>query len=296
MPRERLGPVMTSDVFTSAADGAAPIAASAPSGAGDAAAHLHSARGLGHRIASPHVLVADDDGTSRAALCRYLRTNGFDSTECADFAALVEILRTHPGPFVILAELTVGSRHLFDSLAEFAHHPAASVLVLSGQNDDTETIVALELGADDVIRKGTDRRQIVARIRAAARRLQTQGATQHRADALPASANGQAAASWRFLPEKRELTDPRGRPVLLTSLEFKMLEALVASTGRPLHRRDLFTTVLGRPYEASDRSIDNLVARLRRKLGDPAKQARIIKTARPLGYVFTGFNTSLRNF
>lgn len=248
-------------------------------------------RGLAERMTSPHILVADDDDAWRAALCRYLRANGLDSTECTDFASLAEILQSRAGLFVIVAELTVGSRHLFDSLAEFAHQPSAAVLVLSSLNDETETIVALELGADDVIRKGIDRREIIARIRAAARRLQTRGGAQP-STAAPAAANVRSAPCWRFLPDKRELTDPEGRPVLLTLLEFKMLEMLVANIGRPLHRQDLFTAVLGRPYAANDRSIDNLVARLRRKLGDPARQARIIKTARPLGYVFTGFKTS----
>jgi two-component system, OmpR family, response regulator len=287
---ERRSRVMQSDVLTRAADDAGHVAASEPRGGGDATAHFHAARGLAERTTPLHVLVADDDAAWRAALCRYLRANGFDSTECTDFTSLAEILQSRAGLFVIVAELTVASRHLFDSLAEFAHQPSAAVLVLSSQNDDTETIVALELGADDVIRKGIDRREIVARIRAAARRLQSPGGARPWTTAV-AAANVRSAPCWRFLPDKRVLTDPEGRPVLLTLLEFKMLEMLVANTGRPLHRQDLFTAVLGRPYEASDRSIDNLVARLRRKLGDPAKQARIIKTARPLGYVFTGFKT-----
>jgi len=289
---ERRSLVMPSDVFASAADGAGHSAASETHSGKDPAARLHVTRGRNEGATSPHVLVADDDAAWRATLCRYLLGNGFDSTECVDFASLAEILRSRTGLFVIVAELTVASRHLFDCLAEFAHRPSAAVLVLSGQNDDTETIVALELGADDVIRKGIDRREIVARIRAAARRLQTRGSAQHGTDTQTGT-NSQPAGCWRFMPDRRELTDPEGRPVLLTLLEFKMLETLVANTGRPLHRRDLFAAVVGRPYEANDRSIDNLVARLRRKLGDPAKQARIIKTARGLGYVFTGSNTFL---
>ncbi|HUN39522.1 MAG TPA: response regulator transcription factor [Acetobacteraceae bacterium] len=287
---------MPSDVSTGAANAAAHIYASEPRGGGDAATHLRITRGLAERAMSPHVLVADDDSAWRTALCRYLGVNGFDSTECSDFASLAEIVQSHAGLFVVVAELTVGSRHLFDCLADFAHQPSAAVLVLSGQNDDTETIVALELGADDVIRKGTDRREIVARIRAAARRLNTQALSRQRPTGAPTASNSQQPACWHFLPDKRELTDPDGRPIMLTLLEFRMLETFVANTGRPLHRRDLFSTVLGRPYEASDRSIDNLVARLRRKLGDPAKRARIIKTARPIGYVFTGFNSSSRNY
>jgi len=264
-------------------------AASAPPARG-AATGPDAAPGPGKTAKLPHVLVADDDAAWRTALCRYLRGNGFDSTEFADFAALTDSVASRAGIFVVVTELTVGSRHLFDCLSGLAQQPAAAVVVLSDQNDDTETIVALEIGADDVIRKGTDRREILARIRAAARRLQVRQSLLRQPAGVPESRKDQMQAAWRFRPDKRELADPEGRPVLLTTLEFKMLEALVANTGRPLRRRDLCVAVLGRPYEASDRGIDNLVAKLRRKLGDPAKGARMIKTARPLGYVFTGFN------
>jgi len=292
--RERYSQTMPSDPLTGPpppvpAAAAHYVAASVPP-AGDAPARSDNTPCPNEALKLPHVLVADDDAPWRAALCRYLRSNGFDSTGFADFATLADSLASRAGIFVIVADLTVGSHHLFDCLSALARQPAAAVVVLSNQNDDTETIVALELGADDVIRKGTDRREILARIRAAARRLQVRKSLmQRRIEALPARAD-QVPAGWRFRPDRRELADPDGHLVSLTTLEFKMLEAFVANTGRPLRRRDLSQAVLGRPYEANDRGIDNLVAKLRRKLGDPAKRARMIKTARPHGYVFTGFN------
>ena len=71
-----------------------------------------------------------------------------------------------------------------------------------------------------------------------------------------------------------------------------MLDAFVANTGRPLSRDHLSMAALGRPHYATDRGIDNLVAKLRRKLRDSARLASMIKTARPVGYVFTGFSTT----
>ena len=244
--------------------------------------------GTGERPSLPLVLLIDDDTAWRPRLACYFRVNGFDCAEFGDFTALADFLRSADGLFVIVADLTVGSRHLFDCLTDFAHLWGAAVLVLSSQHDETETIVALELGADDVIGKSTDRREILARVRAAARRLQTRQSLLRPPPDAPRAEPAAKPVSWRFLPDRRELTDPQGRPVLLTTAEFKLLEIFVANTGRPLHRRDLAAAVLGRPYDISDRSIDNLVAKLRRKLGDPAKQARMIKTARPLGYVFIG--------
>ena len=71
-----------------------------------------------------------------------------------------------------------------------------------------------------------------------------------------------------------------------------MLDAFVENTGRPLSRDHLSMAALGRPHYATDRGIDNLVAKLRRKLRDSARLASMIKTARPVGYVFTGFSTT----
>jgi DNA-binding response OmpR family regulator len=75
----------------------------------------------------------------------------------------------------------------------------------------------------------------------------------------------------------------------LTTAEFNLLDILVRNPGQPLDRDQMSRAVLGRPFNSLDRSIDNLVARLRRKLGDPARAPRMIKTTRAVGYVFTGF-------
>lgn len=241
--------------------------------------------------ALPQVLLIDDDGAYRAELSRYLRSNGFDSVESDSFTAAFEIVRASPRAFVIVPDLTVGSRHLFDYIAQMKRASGASVLVLSNRREETEKIVALEVGADDFIPKTTDRREILARIRAAARRLPARLLITAQPESGSVHGTGQPAGSWRFLRARRELLDPEGRPVRLTAAEFSLLDAFVEQTGRPLSRDHLAMAVLGRHSFASDRGIDNLVAKPRRKLRDSARLGRMIKTARPVGYVFTGFNT-----
>jgi len=139
-----------------------------------------------------------------------------------------------------------------------------------------------------VILKSASLRELLARVRAAARRL----GGDWRRDALePAATPETGTRGWRFLPGRRELRAPDGQSVMLTSAEYNLLNVLVMNAGTPLSRDYLSRAVFGRTYSALDRSIDNLVARLRRKLGDPARAAQVIKTARPIGYVFTGFAT-----
>ncbi len=240
----------------------------------------------------PTVLMIDDDRTYRGELAHYVRSNGFDSLEFDSFAATLELVQASGGAFVIVAELTAGSRHLFDYIAQIKRAPSVSVLVLSNRWEETEKIVALELGADDFIPKTTDRREILARIRAAARRLLIRQIVAPQSTSGAAPGTGGAAGSWQFLRARRELIDPEGRAVRLTAAEFSLLAAFVENTGRPLSRDHLTTAALGRHHYASDRGIDNLVAKLRHKLRDSARLASMIKTARPFGYVFTGFSTT----
>ena len=240
------------------------------------------------------VLLIDDDRAFRTALSRYVRSNGFDSLEADGFAAALEFVRAYNGVCVILSDLTVGSRHLFDCIAQIHRAFGASIIVLSGRREETEKIVALELGADDFISKTADRREILARIRVAARRSPARLLVAGESDTAAAPVAGDAAGPWRFLRARRELIDPDGRPVRLTTAEFSLLDAFVENTGRTLSRDYLATAVLGRNTYASDRGIDNLVAKLRRKLRDSARLARMIKTARPVGYIFTGFSTAVQ--
>lgn len=242
--------------------------------------------------ALPQVLLIDDDCVYRAELSAYLRSNGFDSFESDSFTAASDVVRASPRAFVIVLELTVGSRHLFDYIAQLKRAPGASVLVLSSRPEETEKIVALEVGADDFIPKTTDRREILARIRAAARRLLARRIIATQPASGSVHGTGQSAGSWRFLQARRELIDPEGRPVHLTTAEFSLLDAFVENTGRPLSRDHLAMVALGRNSYASDRGIDNLVAKLRRKLRDSARLGQMIKTARPVGYIFTGFSTT----
>jgi DNA-binding response OmpR family regulator len=252
-----------------------------------------SANGVADAASLPMVLMLDDDIAYRADLARYVRSNGFDVLEPDSFAAALDVVQSGHDALVIVPDLTVGSRHLFDYIALLRRTPGISVLVLSSRREETEKIVALELGADDFIAKTADRREILARIRVAARRLLARRFVARQADVGLLQAASGAAGTWRFLRVKRELIDPDGRRVRLTAAEFTLLEAFVTNTGRPLSRDHLSMAALGRHHYATDRGIDNLVAKLRRKLRDSARLASMIKTARPVGYVFTGFSTTV---
>jgi two-component system response regulator CpxR len=157
----------------------------------------------------------------------------------------------------------------FEVLRRLRRQSRVPVLMLTARGEDVDRIVGLELGADDYLPKPFNPRELVARIRAVLRRGEAD------APSPTLSLNGVTLS-----PGARTVTAD-GAPVVLTSLEFDILERLLRAAGRVLSRDQLMQSLYDRPASALDRSIDVHVSHLRRKLGRDR-----IKTIRGVGYVF----------
>jgi two-component system alkaline phosphatase synthesis response regulator PhoP len=151
------------------------------------------------------------------------------------------------------------------------------IIMLTARVDETERIVGLELGADDYVTKPFSPRELVARVRAAVRRL----------DALPTGAVIQSGA-LRLDPSYRTLVLD-GKVIDLTSTEFDLLHHLMLHPGRPFRRDELLdvtqTDAIG-DLAAYERTIDVHVKNLRQKLGTTGRQSRFIETVHGIGYRF----------
>jgi DNA-binding response OmpR family regulator len=196
----------------------------------------------------------------------------------------------HERPEELLARLTTRPPHLLLLCAPQEDAAATAVLlrhlrersrvpvIIVGGADDVSPVLLLEAGADDVLVRSLPLRAMLARIRAILRRADW-GLVQ---GARPLSANG-----WRLLAERRQLLRPDGSECLLTTAEFDLMKLLLEHRGRAVSRDTIAEIVFRRPFRAEDRTVDNLVLRLRRKLGD-TRQA-VVKTVRGAGYMFVGF-------
>jgi two-component system OmpR family response regulator len=137
------------------------------------------------------------------------------------------------------------------------------------------------MGADDYLGKPFNPRELLARINAVLRRHAV----------IRTGSTGQAAAlrflGWRIDLRLRELRNPEGARVAITSAEFDLLQALCERPGRVLSRENLLDLTQGRAAGSFERSIDVLVSRIRRKLERDGNDTGIIKTVRSGGYLFT---------
>lgn len=224
-----------------------------------------------------HILLADDDVELCEMVKEYLIAEGFtvDTVHDGDAA----LARATSGDFdLIVLDVMMPRRNGLDVLRELRARAATPVLMLTARGEDVDSIIGLELGADDYLAKPCNPRVLTARIRAVLRR-----ADAHGGDAGNAA---QVELGDLILHSGARSVICRAKPVFLTSTEFSVLEALLREAGRVMPKAELSERALGRRLARFDRSLDMHVSNLRRKLGPLANGEERIKTIRGVGYQY----------
>jgi two-component system OmpR family response regulator len=228
------------------------------------------------------ILVVDDDADLRDLLRNYLGGAGFEVSVLHDAAALERRLERER-PDLIVLDLMMSDIDGLTALRKLrATGDDLPVILLTAKADEVDRIIGLELGADDFLAKPFNPRELLARINAVLRR---QAAAQ-----TVSATNGATALTflgWRIDFRLRELRNPAGARVAMTSAEFDLLRTFCERPGRVLSRDSLLDLTQGRNAGSFERSIDVLVSRIRRKIEPDPQDATMIKTVRSGGYMFT---------
>jgi len=227
---------------------------------------------------SPSVLVVDDESDIRELLVGYLMAHGCRTAACGDGASARALLRGEQFD-VVLLDLNLGGEDGLDLARDLRGWWNGGMIIVTGRGDVIDRVVGLELGADDYVTKPFELRELLARIRSLARRVHSE----------PATGTG-ASGVLRFGdfaldPSTRTVRRESGEEVLLTSGEYALLYALARCVGTVVSRDELLTATHGREAGPFDRTVDVMIGRLRRKLGDSPRQPRLIKTVRGGGYL-----------
>jgi len=234
------------------------------------------------------VLVVDDETRIRTMLRRYLTNEGFKVSEAESGPEARSALDRETFDVVLLDLVMPGEDGL--SVARYIRqHSSTPVIMLTGKGDVIDRVVGLEAGADDYVTKPFHLREILARIRTVLRR----GAPREPAPAVSAPADKPAQPGgllcfngWRLDLLKRELRNPQGAAIALTTGEFELLTVFARHANRVLNRDQLMELSKGREWAAYDRAIDTQVGRLRKKIEADADNPSLIKTVRGAGYIF----------
>ncbi len=226
-----------------------------------------------------HVVVVDDDYDIRTSLAKYLRKHGFKVSVAAHGEELDQILSTSNADLLILDIMMPGDDGL--SICKRVQQTSTvPIIFLTALGEDTDRIVGLELGADDYVSKPFNPRELLARIKSVLRRSQM-------LPSRPMQSKGLVAFDqWRFNFSRKEIVGPDDIAIRLSSGEHLLLVTLIEHAGVTLSRDQLLDLTKGREAQLFDRSVDNVISRLRRKLEVDPKNPKIILTQWGDGYLF----------
>jgi two-component system OmpR family response regulator len=230
-----------------------------------------------------HILVVDDEPEVRLLLRRCFEREGYAVSEAHNGEDLFQVLDHGPVSLITL-DLGLGGEDGLELARRVRARRNLPIVMISGKGDTIDRVVGLELGADDYISKPFHLREVLARVRAVLRRYE--GAVDH--TGAENSPDVIRFEPWALDTRRRELRTAAGAGPDLTTAEFNLLDIFVRRPGRVLSRDNIMDLLKGTEWSPVDRTIDNLVARLRKKIEVDPDAPHLIKTVRGIGYIFTG--------
>ncbi len=221
------------------------------------------------------VYVEDDERLARLT-AQYLTSHHVEvSLVSRGDLAVAEVLRVRPD--VVLLDLMLPGEGGLEVCRRLRERVDVPIIMVTARTEEADRVMGLEGGADDYVSKPFSSRELLARIRAQARR--GRGKTGPRTPRIEVGP---------LVVDATTMTATlRGSPVQLTTFEFALLRVLAERSGRVLGREQLLELVHGSAEDAFDRSIDVHVSRLRHKLEDDPRSPKLLKTIRGVGYVLT---------
>jgi DNA-binding response OmpR family regulator len=228
-------------------------------------------------MAAPTILIVEDDAQLRTLIARALQGNGFVVRTASGAAEMWAFLDANVIDLIVLDIMLPGPNGI-DLCREIRRKGNTPIIFASAKGSETDRVVGLELGADDYLPKPFSTEELVARVRAVLRR------------AAPTQQDGGRSSDtlrfdgWTVNLPRRELRSATNAIVELTAAEFELLVTLLEHAQRTVARERLLELTRTRNEDSSDRSVDVLVSRIRRKLSVGDKPAPIL-TIRGVGYM-----------
>ena len=225
-------------------------------------------------MAAKRVLVVDDDVKTVELVKLYLKRDGYKVLTAYDGVEALRLAREgHPD--LIVLDLMLPGIDGLEVCRTIRAESDVPIIMLTAKTTDQDKLTGLGLGADDYVTKPFSPRELAARVRAVLRRLPGERGP----DEIK---YGQLTVN--FLRHEASLS---GRPLNLTTVEFKLLGVLIKEPGRVFSRAELIEKALGYDFEGFDRTIDVHILNLRRKLEPAPSHPRYIKTVYGAGYKFS---------
>jgi two-component system alkaline phosphatase synthesis response regulator PhoP len=217
--------------------------------------------------------VIDDEPSIINLVSAYLKPEGYEVYTAADGIAGLKAARAFK-PDLIILDLMLPGLDGIEVLSRLRRESDVYVIMLTARSEETDKIVGLSVGADDYVTKPFSPRELVARVKAALRRLKTEAGTGVERSVL--------SFKHVHIDASAHLVRVDDVPVELTSIEFDLLRVLAENRGRVLSREQLLEKIWGAEYFGEMRVVDVHLGHVRQKLGNET----LIATVRGVGYRF----------
>jgi two-component system, OmpR family, response regulator RegX3 len=221
------------------------------------------------------ILLVEDETSITEPLAEALRSEGFDTEVAGTVGEALELARHDPDLVLLDVMLPDGSG--FDVCRELRRASQVPIIMLTARGEEADRVVGLELGADDYVVKPFSAREVVARIRAVLRRVESPE---------PADESPVAIGQLRLDPARHEATLD-GEVLELSRKEFQLLQLLMRNAGSVVTRERLIDEVWDPNWFGSTKTLDVHVSGIRRKLGDDPARPRYLHTVRGMGFRFS---------
>ncbi len=226
------------------------------------------------------VLLVDDDEKLRRLIKEYLEGYEFQVLTLPDGEAVMNSIRKE-SPEIVILDVMLPKKDGLEVLKEIRAASRIPVIMLTAKGEEADRVVGLELGADDYLPKPFSPRELLARIKAVLRRLETgMKAAGEESEGLRLEAGN------LVLDKARQTLVMEGKEIALSSTEYRVLKVLMENPNRVLSRDQIMTLAQGKDFMAFDRSIDVHISKLRAKLEPDPRSPKRIKTIWGSGYMF----------
>lgn len=228
------------------------------------------------------VLVVDDHLEIRTLLAEYLHKHGM-RVETADGGENMRHHLSRASFDVIVLDLMLPGEDGLTLCRKIREKSTIPVIMLTAMGEEADRVVGIEMGADDYVTKPFSARELLARIKTLVKRSQSM--PYHGEE--PQQTKQFRFLNWLLNPIKRELIDDDNKIIPLSSAEFRLLTVFLDNPKHVLSRDQLTEMTKGHSAGVFDRSIDNQISRLRKKIEQDPKSPEILKTVWGGGYIFT---------
>jgi two-component system alkaline phosphatase synthesis response regulator PhoP len=224
-------------------------------------------------LAAAKILLIDDEPSIHTVVTAYLKAEGYETVSAMDGTAGLDAARSFK-PDIIILDVMLPGMDGIELLANIRRESNVYVIMLTARSEETDKIIGLSVGADDYLTKPFSPRELIARIKAALRRIQNVN-NPSEGSPLMTFSHIRIDPSERRVWVDQQLID-------MTAVEFDLLFALARQPGMVLSREQLLEKAWGYDYFGDTRVVDVHIGHIRQKLGED----RFIETIRGVGYRF----------